>query len=235
MRTAAALEVRFLRGATNNRNVLRVLQRQQAIVLEQYHALGSNFMGQGVMSGSVKIPTFGRLRGQTNNPHDTSNGFVQHRLIEYPIAYRFDDGIHARPLRAGHLQVQSCLQRCHPVMNRTPIRNNKPFKPPFVFEDVGEQAVMFGGVGSVDFVVGAHDSPGFGFGNGRFKRRQINLTQSPFVNFCTNRKTLEFLVVGGKMFQRRAHTFALNAIDQARGQLPGQIRVFRKIFKVTAA
>jgi hypothetical protein len=62
------------------------------------------------------------------------------------------------------------------------------------------QLGVFGAVGAVDFVVGAHHGPGLGLGNGRFKGRQVNLAQRAFVHLSADRKALKFLVVAAKCF-----------------------------------
>ncbi len=178
----AALEVGFLRRPADDGHVLRVAQGQQAVVLQQHHRLGRDAPRQGMMGGHVEFTLLGRFGRAADDGQDAAGGFVHHRLIQFAVAHRLDDGIDARLLGAGHFQVQPGLQRRHPVVHRAPVGDDKALKTPLVLQDVGQQAVVFGGVGSVDLVVGAHHRPGLGLGHGLLERGQVDLAQGALIH-----------------------------------------------------
>ncbi len=76
VRAATALEVCRLGGTPDNGDVLRVFQRQEAVVLEQNHPLGGDPARQGVVGVDVKAPTLGGLGCLEDDFQDAA-----HRLV----------------------------------------------------------------------------------------------------------------------------------------------------------
>ena len=58
--------------------------------------------------------------------------------------------------------------------------------------------------------------------------------QGALVNAAVAGKPPRLLIVGGKMLDAGANALALHAVNEARGQLPGQIRILGVILKVAA-
>ena len=63
----------------------------------------------------------------------------------------------------------------------------------------------------------------------------IGFPQGALVQFTALEETVIFPVVGGKVFQRGADTFALDAPDIGCGEFAGQHAVLGKIFEIAAA
>ena len=225
----------FSADAADHGDVLLTFERQQAVVLEQHHAFGGDLVRQFVMRVHIEGSGFGRLFGFEDNAQDAAHRFVQHGFIQFAGADGFHDSLDAPILRTGHFPIQAAFQGGHPVTHRAPVRDNQSLEAPFVFENFGQQVVMFGGECAVELVVGAHHRPGLGLFDCFFKGGQVDFAQGALIHFGADAEALEFLVVGGIMLERSAHALALNAVDDAGSHFPGQVRVFGKILEVAAA
>ena len=205
VRAAAALEVGIFRRAADHGDVLLAFERQEAVVLEQHHAFGGDFVRQFVMRIHIERSVFGRFLGFENDAQDAADRFIENGFIQFPGADRFHNRLDAPLLRAGHFQIEAALERGHPVTHRAPVRDDQALEAPFIFEDIGQQVVMLGSKCAVDLVIRAHHRPGFGLLDGFFKGGQVDFAQGALIHFGADAEALEFLVVGGIMLERGAH------------------------------
>ena len=235
VRAAAALEMRLLGRPADHGDALRAAQRQQAVVLEQDDAFAGRPAGQGMVGRSVELAAFGRRLGLENNGEYPPHGFVEVSLVQLAAAHGLDHGLHPALSRAGHLQIQPALQRLDPVVHRAPVGHHQAFEAPLVLEDIDQQLVVLGAVGSVELVVGAHHRPGPGLFDHRLERRQVDLAEGALVDQGVDAKALVFLVVGREVLERRAYTGALHAVDEAGGQLAGQEGILGEVLEIAAA
>ena len=152
-----------------------------------------------------------------------------------PFFNRRDDLRVANAVGGGHFQLLPREKTLHAVVFRAPVGDNNAFKSPFVTKHVGKQPFVFCAVGAVQAVVCRHNRPGLCLFDRVFKRRQVNFAQGAFVHNRVDGHAAGFLVVRGKVLNGSADALALHAVDKRSGHFAGQIRVFREIFKVSAA
>ncbi len=231
-RTATALEMGIFCRAANHGDMLLIPERKQAVVFEQNHPFGGNFPGQFVMRVHVEVSLIGSLFGFEHNVQDAADRFIKNGFIQFPGANRFHNLLYAPLLRTGHFKIKAGLERGHTVMYRSPIRDDQALEAPLVFENIGQQVVMFRAVHAVEFIVGTHHHPGFSLFNGFFKSGQVDFAQGAFIHFGADAEALEFLVVGGKVLDCGAHASALSAFDQASSHFPGQVGIFGVILEI---
>ena len=212
--------------------MLGILERQDAVVFQQHHALRRDLGRQGVVGFHVETPALGSLGGFEDDRQDPADGFIQNSLFQLARANRLHHFFSPLWFGTGHLKIYAALQRPGPIVNGAPIRNHQPFEAPLILEDACQQLMVFGTVRTIEFVVGAHHRPGLGLLNGRFEGWQIYLSQAALIYFRVNGEAAVLLVVGGKVFKGCADTLALDTLDQRSRHLAGQERILRKIFKV---
>ena len=213
---------------------LLIFQGQKAVILEQDHALRGDLVRESVMCVYVEGATLGGLLGLEHDPQNPADRFIQGRLRQFAGAHRFDDGLDAPILWAGHLPIQPAAERGHAVAHGAPIRNHQPLEAPFILEDLGQEDMMLGSEGAVHLVIGAHHRPGLRLLDGLLEGGQVDFAQGAFVHLGADAEALKFLVVGGVMLERGAHAFRLHALDEVDRQLSGQVRILGEIFKVAA-
>ena len=239
--TAAALEVGILGRAADHGDVTRVAQGQHPVVLEQHNAFPGDPARQGVvfrqggLHGLRTLPAFGGGGGLEDDIQNTAHGFVQQRFVQFATAHGRDHRLHPAVAGAGHFQVQTALQRLHPVMDGAPVGHHQTLEAPLAFEDVHQQFVVFGAIGAVELVVRAHHRPRPRLFHCRLEGRQVKLAQRALVDPGVDTEAFALLVVGGEVLQGGADALALHAVDVAGCQLAGQIGVFGKILKIAPA
>ena len=86
----------------------------------------------------------------------------------------------------------------------------------------------------VDQVIRTHDGEHSLFDD-NLKRLQIEFAKSSLINIGTQVKPIHLLLVGDKVFCRRADALALNPLDETRCHLSCQNRIFPQILKITPA
>ena len=182
MRAAAALEVGFIGRAPNHSDLLETLQRQDAVVLEQHHALRGDFARQEMVGRPVERSFLECFGGGEDGAQDAPHGCIEQGFIQLAVFNGIDDCLGAAGFGSGHFQVQPALQRFHPVVHGAPVGDNRALKAPFFFEDIHQQAVVLGAEGAVDAVVRAHHRPGLALLDGGLESRQVDLAQRALID-----------------------------------------------------
>ena len=229
-RTAAALEQAARGVGTDQGDRLQFArQRQQAVVLQQRHGLAGRVEGDGLVAGRAQLslrPFRAVQQSAAEDQADHAGGVVVD--LGLGNVSRPDRGqqLVAEPLRRpGHLEVEAGVGRGGGGMGGGPVRDHHAPIAPLFLEDVGQQAAVFGGVGSVELVVGGHDRPGVGLRHDPLEGGEIEFPQGPLVDAGVDDETLQLLIVGGVVLERRADPLALEPLHIGRAHDAGQVRV----------
>ena len=94
---------------------------------------------------------------------------------------------------------------------------------------------MLAAVHAVESVIGAHDGPGLRRLYRDFEAAQVDFAQGPIIDDGVHVHAAKLLVVHRKVLEAGANALRLNAVNQARGNLAVEQRVFREILKVPPA
>jgi len=117
----------------------------------------------------------------------------------------------------------------------SPVGDDHAVKTPFGAQNVGQQMLVFVGVGSVCEVVGAHDCSRLGAAAHDFETGQIDLTQRALVHNGIRRHASQLLGVSGEVLGAGCGTRGLDSFDEAGGHATGQDRVFGEVLEVASA
>jgi hypothetical protein len=112
------------------------LQRQDAVVLEQHHALAGDLARQRVVRGSIEGRALGRFLGLEDDAQNAAHRFVEHGLVELAAAHGLHHGLHAARLGPGISRSRPALQRGHAIVHRAPVGDHKALEAPLVLEDL---------------------------------------------------------------------------------------------------
>ena len=149
-----------------------------------------------------------------------------------------DDGVDqggAEPLRrSGHLEIEAGVRGRGGAVSAEPVRDDEAVEPPLVPEDRREKPLVLAAVGTVEPVVGAHDSPGPGFGDRGFEGNEVQLAQRRVVDVRADGHTFELGVVRHEVLDRGAHADRLHAPDEADGEPRREVRVLGVALEVAA-
>ena len=99
------------------------------------------------------------------------------------------------------------------VASDAPVAHHKSVKTPFITKDVGQQELVFGRVHIVYPVVRAHYGVRFCVLHCALKCSGVYFKESSLVHICRAGHSPCFLIVAGKVFERRSYTHALNAFN----------------------
>ena len=94
---------------------------------------------------------------------------------------------------------------------------------------------MFRGVDPIHKVVSAHHRPRLSAFHGDLEGGKIDLVHRALIEIRARGHPFKLLVVHRIMFQRGAHTLALNPFDVSDGHLPGQQRILGEILEIPTA
>ena len=233
---AAALVPGLLGVAAQVGQLLVPPQGQHAGILQQHGAAGLQPGGQLVLGLPVEdgLAHLG-VPPVEDDGHHPGHGLVQHRLVQLSGADGLDQLLGGIGAGAGHLQLQPGLHGLDPAADRAPVAHHKAVKAPLVPENLGEKLPVLAGIDAVDPVIGAHHGPGLALLDRQLEGGQIDLMQGPLGHLGRDAHPAALLVVAGVVLHRRAHAPGLDAANQRRGQLTGQIGVLGEIFKIPAA
>ena len=175
----------------------------------------------------VQIP----LRG-FQNPSDAE---VQTGLMQLAAAHSPDNPLRVSLPAGRHLQVATAANAEHTVIGCAPIGHYKALEAPFLAQNAVQKPLVLRGIYAVNPVVRAHERPRLRLLDNHFKSCQIDFTQCAFVYHRRNRHATILLIVRREMLDAGADAFALHAAHIACGELAREIRILRKIFKISPA
>ena len=207
---AAALVAGGFGKGPDEGHLLVVPQGQHPVLVFQQHgAFRRRLPGQGVVLFKGQGGVF-RPLGQTGQNFQG----VQHyavQLFHGELAFQHRQfhltvGI---VVSAGHFQVQSRLDAGDPVVDRKPVGHDHALVPPLLPQQVGEQPAVVGGIGAVDPVIGAHQTPRLGVLDGILKAGQVQFPEGTLVHLVADIQPPVLLVVGGKVLQAAPHAVLL--------------------------
>ena len=165
----------------------------------------------------------------------TFNHDVQFFHRKTAFVHGFDDLTVVHAFVARHFEVQTAFDAQNSVVGCAPVGNDDAFESPFFAKNVVKHAFAVGNEFAVEHVVAAHNLLRLRFLDGGFECREINLPEGSFVHLCVDGHTKVFLIVGGVVLEAVADFHAFGAFDESGCHFARQIRIFGKIFKVTAA
>ena len=235
VRTSAALISRVLGKRTDKRHTASLLQRQDPFIFQQDHGLCFYFFCQRMVFFHIKhfiLLMIHIIKDHIQNPFHRA---VQNLLFQGSVFDSLHDLTVCLPAGCRHFQFQPCLQPGNTFIDCAPVRHYIPFITPFFSEYFIQQPRILRCEDSVDLIIRAHNRFGLCLFDRCLKSRQINLPKRSFIHFGGGGHSVVFLVVRRKMLDRRSHTFLLDTLNMSLRHLTSQIRVFRKILKVSAA
>ncbi len=235
VRAAATLEVRFPGRSPDHRHATHVLQRQQAVVLEQHHPLAGNAAHERVMRCRIERRPLRRLRCFEDDAQNPPHRFIQHGLIQRAALHRLHHRLYPPRARAGHFEIEAAFQSRDTIVHRAPIGDDEAFQAPFLLEDFGEQMRLFRAIDAIDAVVGAHHRPGLRFLDRDLERGKVDLAEGALIHLSVDGHALIFLIVGRVVLERRPHSPALDAVDEAGRHFARQVGILREILEVAPA
>ena len=160
---------------------------------------------------------------------------VKDRLVQSALPYCLHDLPIRFALGGGHFQRASGNQPGHAVVIAAPVGDHHALIAPFAVEDILQQVGAFVGVLTVDAVIGGHQAVDAALLDRHFKGRKIDLPQRALVHHGIHAHAAQLLGVGRIVLDAGGYAVRLDAADQGRGQLSGEVGVFGKILKVSAA
>ena len=116
-----------------------------------------------------------------------------------------------------------------------PVGDDAAIKAPFVPEDGFYQLVMIVAPDTVDLVVAGHQGQRLSFLHADLKTLQVNFPQGPLREDTVVLVPVGLLIVAGKVLGTGGHTGALDAPDVGGSDAARNQRIFRVVFKITAA
>ena len=178
--------------------------------------------------GSSKRPAAGQ---QVDDP---PSRLVDHRLRHLAAL----DGlgqVRAELLgRTRHLEVEPAVGGADRVVGGVPVGDDRPRPAPLLLQHLHLEAMVLGGEGAADAVVGGHHGPRVGVGDDGLEGSEVELPQRHLVDLGRDRHALELLVVGHEVLDARAHACALEAVDEGDGQPGGQLGILRVALEAAA-
>ena len=115
------------------------------------------------------------------------------------------------------------------------VADHGAIEAPLAAQNISQQPLVDRAGHAVDCVVSGHERLGFAFDNAGFEMRQPVFHEQPFGRIGREAVTALFLVVDGKVLERRGHlqilgVVALQSLHIGHADAAGQIRVFAKAF-----
>ena len=135
----------------------------------------------------------------------------------------------------GHLEASTCADGGDGIRASSPVGDDHAVKTPFGAQNVGQQMLVFVGVGSVDEVVGAHDCSRLGAAAHDFETGQIDLAQRTLVHNGIRRHASQLLGVSGEVLGAGGGSRGLDALGEACRHAPCEDRVLGQVLKVASA
>ena len=129
------------------------------------------------------------------------------------ILNRCDQFVAAVARGSGHFQIKTCVDGGGGGARSEPIRHDNPVISPLITQNFGQEPMVFGRIGPIDFVIGRHDPPCPRLFHGILEWAQVHFTQRPFVDFRTHRGAFNFAFVAGEMFDGGGYAFVLQTLN----------------------
>ena len=235
MRTSAALIPRLFCKQPDKGGFFLRAKRQNPFIFQKHRRFFFYFLRQAVVLFPVPYSIFSVINKIKDHLQDPLHCTIQHVLGERTIFHRFHDFFIIRPAGRRHFQFQTCFQTFHTVVYRAPVGHHISFKAPLLAKHFGQKPRVLGSKGSVDLIIGTHHGFRLRLFHRRLKSRQIDLPKRLLADFGRTGHPPVFLVVGRKMFQRRAYALGLYALNMGGSHLSRQIGILGKIFKIPSA
>ena len=232
-RAARALIAHFLEKISRDQHGLFIVERQHALVFHQDGAVFRYLARKLIVRIEICVLS---LRAGIF-VHDFQNVLhrpVQDRSFERAVFERVEYAPAADGGVARHFQIESRLQRGHPVLHGAPIGHHKPVKAPFSAQHIRQKPLVFAAICSVYPVVSAHDRRGLSLFHGYLEGLEIYLAHRPLVGDGIAHEAVIFTVVEREMFERYAHARALHPFYLGGGTLSREQRIFGIIFEISA-
>jgi len=239
---AAAAEAGFAGvGADYGDSLHRVfLEREEAVfVFEEDDRFGGYLAGEGAVPGRVEFAgrEVGRVvaeAGFEDQAEEAERFVVDPALVEVTVFDEGEEGVAGQVFAgAGHFEVETGGGGAGGV-DAAPVGDDCAFVAPLLFDNIGEQVGVLGGVLAVEEVVGGHYQPGGRLAQGDFPGAEVEFAEGALVYFGAGLGLGGLLVVGGAVLYTGADLFALDPGDVRGGQLAREVGVFGVALVVAA-
>ena len=209
-------------------------KRKNAIVFKQNYALVCALFGKFVVSFLIEFLAFFALRGRFYQVENAVYAFIHILYVELAVFHSLNYVVSA-VAAAGHLYVAARDCGGNLVVGARPVGYDNAVKAPFAAEYVAEKMFILICKRAVYHIIGRHYSVGMSLLYGNFETGEINLAQGSFIHYRIGDHTALFLAVCRKVLYAGRRAVFLNAAHICRSHFAREVRVFRKIFEVSAA
>jgi len=132
---------------------------------------------------------------------------------------------------AGHLYVESAVNRGGGVVSTPPVGDGRTFESPFVTEYLLDEFPMLAHQLTSNTVVRSHHRADTGV-DGCSERGQVHLAQRPLVDDDVDPIPVPILVVGDEVFGRHGNVPGLHSSEIGRAQFRCQPWIFAQVLEV---
>ena len=215
----------------------RLKRKDRAFILEEDRALRRGLSCQRMVPFNIELlaMALGRLCGRQHCIEQLIHAGIQIFHGERSVLHRFHQLSRRAEPGCRHLQIGSGFDSRHMIVCPAPVGDHKSVIVPVAAQDFLKQVHALVGVLAVDLIIGSHDCSGFRLVDRHFKSGQINLAQGALIYDRVHCHAALLLGVDRKVLNAGINALALDSLHIGSGHPARQIRIFRKILKVSPA